>query len=62
MKFLAFEQTFKDCLTTPPHGRRQGRSDFDQRVSPTVRSCWFCQAFMNELYRHIGENTDVPCG
>ncbi len=61
-KFLAFEQVFKNALTTLPMGGGKGGSDFD----PKGRSDWevmrFCQAFMNELFRHIGPNTDVPAG
>ena len=62
LKFLAFEQTFKNALTGLPIGGGKGGADFD----PTGRSdreiMRFCQAFMDELYRHIGENTDVPAG
>ena len=62
MKFLAFEQTFKDCLTTLPMGGGKGGSDFDPKGKSDGEVMRFCQAFMNELYRHIGENTDVPAG
>jgi len=62
LKFLGFEQTFKNSLTTLPMGGGKGGSDF----SPKGKTDWeimrFCQSFMSELYRHIGPNTDVPAG
>ena len=62
LKFLAFEQTFKNALTSLPIGGGKGGSDFDPRQRSDREIMRFCQAFMNELYRHIGENTDVPAG
>lgn len=62
LKFLAFEQTFKNALTGLPIGGGKGGSDFDPRGRSDREIMRFCQAFMNELYRHIGENTDVPAG
>ena len=62
LKFLAFEQTFKNALTSLPIGGGKGGSDFDPRHRSDREIMRFCQAFMNELYRHIGENTDVPAG
>lgn len=62
LKFLAFEQTFKNSLTTLPMGGGKGGSDFDPRGKSDVEIMQFCQAFMTELFRHIGENTDVPAG
>lgn len=62
LKFLAFEQTFKNSLTTLPMGGGKGGSDFDPRGKSNVEIMQFCQAFMTELFRHIGENTDVPAG
>ncbi|WP_237066762.1 NADP-specific glutamate dehydrogenase [Microbulbifer guangxiensis] len=62
LKFLAFEQTFKSALTGLPIGGGKGGSDFDPRGRSDREIMRFCQAFMNELYRHIGENTDVPAG
>ncbi len=62
MKFLAFEQTFKNALTTLPMGGGKGGSDFDPKGKSTNEVMRFCQSFMNELYRHIGPNTDVPAG
>ena len=62
MKFLAFEQTFKNSLTTLPMGGAKGGSDFSPRGKSDAEVMRFCQSFMNELYRHIGPNTDVPAG
>lgn len=62
MKFLAFEQTFKDSLTGLPIGGAKGGSDFDPRGKSDMEIMRFCQAFMTELYRHIGPDVDVPAG
>ncbi len=62
MKFLAFEQTFKNSLTTLPMGGGKGGSDFDPQGKSEGEMMRFCQSFMNELYRHIGADTDVPAG
>jgi len=62
MKFLAFEQTFKDSLTGLPIGGAKGGSDFDPRGKTDGEVMRFCQAFMTELYRHIGPDVDVPAG
>ncbi|MGB4503297.1 MAG: NADP-specific glutamate dehydrogenase [Syntrophaceticus sp.] len=62
MKFLAFEQVFKNSLTTLPLGGGKGGADFDPRGKSEMEVMRFCQAFMNELYRHIGPDTDVPAG
>ena len=62
LKFLAFEQTFKNSLTTLPMGGGKGGSDFSPRGKSNAEIMRFCQAFMTELYRHIGPNTDVPAG
>lgn len=62
MKFLGFEQTFKNALTTLPIGGGKGGSDFDPKGKSDGEIMRFCQSFMNELFRHIGENTDVPAG
>jgi len=62
MKFLGFEQTFKDCLTGLPMGGGKGGSDFDPTGKSDNEIMRFCQAFMTELYRHIGPNLDVPAG
>ena len=62
MKFLAFEQTFKDCLTTLPMGGGKGGSDFDPKGKSDNEVMKFCQSFMTELQRHIGQDTDVPAG
>ena len=62
MKFLAFEQTFKDSLTGLPIGGAKGGSDFDPRGKSDAEIMRFCQAFMTELYRHIGPDVDVPAG
>lgn len=62
LKFLAFEQVFKNSLTTLPMGGGKGGSDFDPKGKSDDEIMRFCQAFMGELYRHIGPNTDVPAG
>ncbi len=62
MKFLGFEQTFKNSLTSLPMGGGKGGSDFDPNGKSDAEIMRFCQAFMTELYRHIGPNTDVPAG
>ena len=62
MKFLGFEQTFKNSLTTLPMGGAKGGSDFDPRGKSDAEVMRFCQAFMTELYRHIGPDVDVPAG
>ena len=62
LKFLAFEQTFKNSLTTLPMGGGKGGSDFSPRGKSTAEVMRFCQAFMNELCRHIGPDEDVPAG
>ena len=62
MKFLAFEQTFKNSLTSLPIGGGKGGSDFDPRGRSDAEIMRFCQAFMTELYRHIGPDVDVPAG
>lgn len=62
LKFLAFEQTFKNSLTTLPMGGAKGGSDFSPRGKSDAEVMRFCQAFMNELYRHIGPDEDVPAG
>ena len=62
LKFLAFEQTFKNSLTTLPMGGAKGGSDFSPRGKSEAEVMRFCQAFMNELYRHIGPDEDVPAG
>ena len=62
LKFLAFEQTFKNALTTLPMGGGKGGSDFSPRGKSNAEVMRFCQAFMNELYRHIGPDEDVPAG
>jgi glutamate dehydrogenase (NADP+) len=62
MKFLGFEQTFKDSLTTLPMGGAKGGSDFDPRGKSDGEVMRFCQSFMTELYRHIGPDVDVPAG
>jgi len=60
LKFLAFEQVFKNSLTTLPMGGGKGGSDFDPKGKSDAEVMRFCQAFMSELFRHIGPNTDVP--
>ena len=62
LKFLAFEQVFKNSLTTLPMGGGKGGSDFDPKGRSENEIMRFCQAFMTELYRHIGPNTDIPAG
>ena len=62
LKFLAFEQVFKNSLTTLPMGGRKGGSDFDPKGKSDNEIMRFCHAFMSELFRHIGHNTDVPAG
>lgn len=62
LKFLAFEQVFKNALTTLPMGGGKGGSDFDPKGKSDMEVMRFCQSFMAELYRHIGPNTDVPAG
>ncbi|MEQ4676011.1 NADP-specific glutamate dehydrogenase [Providencia vermicola] len=62
LKFLGFEQTLKNALTTLPMGGGKGGSDFDPKGKSTGEVMRFCQALMTELYRHIGSNTDVPAG
>ena len=62
MKFLAFEQTFKNSLTTLPMGAGKGGSDFDPKGKSDNEVMRFCQSFMSELQKHIGADTDVPAG
>jgi glutamate dehydrogenase/leucine dehydrogenase len=62
LKFLAFEQVFKNALTTLPIGGGKGGSDFDPKGKSDEEVMWFCQSFMAELWRHIGPDTDVPAG
>ena len=62
LKFLAFEQVFKNSLTTLPMGGGKGGSDFDPKNKSDGEVMRFCQSFMTELYRHIGPNTDIPAG
>lgn len=62
LKFLAFEQVFKNSLTTLPMGGGKGGADFDPKGKSDNEVMRFCQSFMNELFRHIGPNTDVPAG
>ena len=62
LKFLAFEQVFKNALTTLPMGGGKGGSDFDPRGKSDAEVMRFCQSFMTELFRHIGPDTDVPAG
>ncbi|HYV85825.1 MAG TPA: NADP-specific glutamate dehydrogenase [Patescibacteria group bacterium] len=62
LKFLAFEQVFKNSLTSLPMGGGKGGSDFDPKGKSDAEVMRFCQSFMTELYRHIGPNTDVPAG
>jgi glutamate dehydrogenase (NADP+) len=62
LKFLAFEQVFKNSLTTLPMGGGKGGSDFDPKGKSDLEVMRFCQAFMAELHRHIGPDTDVPAG
>lgn len=62
LKFLAFEQVFKNSLTSLPMGGGKGGSDFDPKGKSDLKVMRFCQAFMSELFRHIGADTDVPAG
>jgi len=62
LKFLAFEQTFKNSLTTLPMGGGKGGSNFDPKGKSDMEVMRFCQSFITELYRHIGPDTDVPAG
>ncbi|ROM57205.1 NADP-specific glutamate dehydrogenase [Pseudomonas rhodesiae] len=62
LKFLAFEQTFKNSLTSLPMGGGKGGADFDPKGKSDAEVMRFCQAFMSELYRHIGADVDVPAG
>jgi len=62
LKFLGFEQVFKNSLTTLPMGGGKGGSNFDPKGKSDNEVMRFCQAFMSELFRHIGQNTDVPAG
>lgn len=62
LKFLAFEQTFKNALTTLPMGGGKGGSDFDPKGKSPGEVMRFCQAMMSELFRHVGSDTDVPAG
>lgn len=62
LKFLAFEQVFKNSLTTLPMGGGKGGSDFDPKGKSDAEVMRFCQSFMTELYRHVGSDTDVPAG
>ena len=62
LKFLAFEQVFKNSLTTLSMGGAKGGSDFDPKGKSDNEVMRFCHSFMNELYRHIGPDTDVPAG
>ena len=62
LKFLAFEQVLKNSLTTLPMGGGKGGADFDPKGKSDNEVMRFCQSFMNELFRHIGPNTDVPAG
>ena len=62
LKFLAFEQVFKNALTTLPMGGGKGGSDFNPKGKSDNEVMRFCQSFMSELFRHIGPDTDVPAG
>ncbi|SDW11154.1 glutamate dehydrogenase (NADP+) [Lutibacter oricola] len=62
LKFLAFEQVFKNALTTLPMGGGKGGADFDPKGKSDREIMRFCQSFMSELFRHIGPNTDIPAG
>jgi len=62
LKFLGFEQVFKNSLTTLPMGGGKGGSDFDPKGKSDTEVMRFCQSFMSELFRHIGDDTDVPAG
>src|SRR5947207_3287785 len=61
-KFLAFEQIFKNALTTVNLGGGKGGADFNSKGRSNNEVMRFCQSFMNELFRHLGHNTDVPAG
>lgn len=62
LKFLAFEQTFKNSLTGLPMGGAKGGANFNPKGKSGREVMRFCQSFMNELYRHVGEDTDIPAG
>ena len=62
LKFLAFEQTFKNALTTLPMGGGKGGADFDPKGKSQREVMRFCQAYVSELFRHIGSDTDIPTG
>src|ERR671918_419565 len=62
LKFLAFEQVFKNSLTTLPMGGGKGGADFDPKAKSDNEVMRFCQSFMTELFRHVGPDTDVPAG
>ncbi len=62
LKFLGFEQIFKNALTTLPMGGAKGGADFDPKGKTDNEIMHFCQSFMSELFRHIGQNTDIPAG
>jgi glutamate dehydrogenase (NADP+) len=62
LKFLGFEQIFKNSLTGLPMGGAKGGANFDPKVKSDREVMRFCQSMMNELFRHIGEDTDVPAG
>ena len=62
LKFLGFEQVFKNSLTTLPMGGGKGGANFDPKGKSDTEIMKFCQAFMSELFRHLGENTDIPAG
>jgi glutamate dehydrogenase (NADP+) len=62
LKFLGFEQTFKNALTTLPMGGGKGGSDFNPRGKTEIEVMNFCNSFMRELFRHIGAQVDVPAG
>ena len=62
LKFLGFEQVFKNSLTTLPMGGGKGGSDFDPKGKSDIEVMRFTQSFMSELFRHIGANTDIPAG
>jgi glutamate dehydrogenase (NADP+) len=62
LKFLGFEQIFKNSLTGLPMGGGKGGANFDPKVKSDREVMRFCQSMMNELFRHIGEDTDVPAG
>ncbi|HET58312.1 MAG TPA: NADP-specific glutamate dehydrogenase, partial [Deltaproteobacteria bacterium] len=62
LKFLAFEQVYKNALTTLPMGGGKGGANFDPKGKSDLEVMRFCQSFMNELFRHLGPNTDVPAG